>query len=96
MMRTSEDIIIAPVLTEKSNVLREAGKYVFRVDARANKMQICGAVRRLFDVHPVACGIINVSRKPKRNRNRAGFTSSWKKAVVTLAKGEKIAVFEGA
>jgi large subunit ribosomal protein L23 len=93
---THEDIIIAPVLTEKSNILREAGKYVFKVDARANKSQVSEAVHKLFDVHPVACNIINVSRKPKRNRNRAGFTSSWKKAVVTVAKGEKIAIFEGA
>ena len=92
----NEDIIIAPVLTEKSNILREAGKYVFKVDVRANKHQVTEAVRKLFDVHPVACNIINVSRKPKRNRNRAGLTSSWKKAIVTVAKGEKIAIFEGA
>ena len=92
----NEDIIIAPVLTEKSNILRSAGKYVFRVDPRANKHQIAEAVRKLFDVHPVACNIINVSKKPKRSRNRAGFTSSWKKAIVTIAKGEKIAIFEGA
>jgi large subunit ribosomal protein L23 len=94
MMR--ENIIIAPVLTEKSNILRETGKYVFRVDARANKHQITEAVRKLFDVHPVACNIINVGGKPKRTRSRAGFTSSWKKAIVTIAKGEKIAIFEGA
>jgi large subunit ribosomal protein L23 len=93
---TNEDIIIAPVLTEKSNLLREAGRYVFRVDRRANKMQISEAVRKLFGVHPVACNIINVGGKPKRSRNRAGLTSSWKKAIVTVAKGEKIALFEGA
>ena len=93
---TNEDVIIAPVLTEKSNNLREAGKYVFKVDARANKYQIAEAVRKLFDVHPIACNIVNVSRKPKRSRNRAGYTSSWKKAIVTIAKGEKIAIFEGA
>jgi large subunit ribosomal protein L23 len=93
---TNEDIIIAPVLTEKSNILRESGKYVFRIDPRANKALVEEAVSKLFDVHPVACNIVNVSRKPKRNRNRAGFTSSWKKAIVTIAKGEKIAIFEGA
>jgi large subunit ribosomal protein L23 len=93
---TSEDIIIAPVLTEKTNILRETGKYVFRVDPRANKYQISEAVRKLFDVHPVACNIMTVGGKPKRSRNRAGYTSSWKKAIVTVAKGEKIAVFEGA
>ncbi|MDR1931349.1 MAG: 50S ribosomal protein L23 [Spirochaetales bacterium] len=93
---THEDIIIAPVLTEKSNILRETGKYVFKVNPRANKSQISEAVRKLFDVHPVACNIINVAGKPKRNRNRSGFTSSWKKAVITVARGEKIAIFEGA
>jgi len=93
---TNESVIIAPVLTEKSNILREKGKYVFRVDQKANKHQVSEAVRKLFDVHPVSCNIINVSRKPKRTRNRAGFTASWKKAIVTLAKGEKITVFEGA
>ncbi|MCL1818038.1 MAG: 50S ribosomal protein L23 [Spirochaetaceae bacterium] len=92
---TNESIIIAPVLTEKSNLLREKGKYVFRVDARANKHQVSEAVRKLFDVHPVACNIINVGGKPKRTRSRPGFTSSWKKAIVALAKGEKIAIFEG-
>ena len=92
----SESVIIAPVLTEKSNLLRETGKYVFRVDARANKLQVSEAVNKLFNVRPVACHIINVSGKPKRNRNRPGFTSSWKKAIVTLKKGEKIALFEGA
>ena len=92
---TNESIIIAPVLSEKSNLLREKGKYVFRVDARANKHQVSEAVRKLFDVHPVACNIINVGGKPKRTRSRPGFTSSWKKAIVTLARGEKIAIFDG-
>jgi large subunit ribosomal protein L23 len=92
----SENIIIAPVLTEKTNTLREAGKYVFRVDARVNKHQVSEAVGKLFGVHPVACNIINVGGKPKRSRNRAGYTASWKKAIVTVARGEKIAIFEGA
>jgi large subunit ribosomal protein L23 len=91
-----DEILIEPILTEKSNFQREAGKYVFRVDPRANKLQISDAVRRLFDVHPVSCNVINVSGKPKRVRYRQGYSSSWKKAVVTLAPGEKIAIFEGA
>ncbi|HUW41984.1 MAG TPA: 50S ribosomal protein L23 [Rectinemataceae bacterium] len=89
-------ILIAPVLTEKSNVLREEGRYTFRVDARADKHQIMEAVRRMFQVNPVSCNIINVASKPKRQRNRAGRTATWKKAIVKLAAGEKIAVFEGA
>ena len=89
-------ILIEPVLTEKSNVVRESGHYIFRVDARADKHQIMEAVRRMFQVNPVSCNIINVTSKPKRLRNRAGRTSTWKKAIVKLAPGETISVFEGA
>jgi len=89
-------ILVEPVLTEKSNVMREKGQYTFRVDARADKEQIMEAVRRMFQVHPVSCNVINVKSKPKRLRGRAGRTATWKKAIVRLAEGEKIAVFEGA
>ena len=90
------DILIAPVVTEKSNEQRGARKYAFRVDARANKLQITEAVRATFGVHPVKCNIITVARKPKRLRFRAGHRSGWKKAIVTLAPGETIQIFEGA
>ncbi|GHV68928.1 50S ribosomal protein L23 [Spirochaetia bacterium] len=94
-MTTYENILIEPVLSEKANVLREEGKYVFKVDLSANKLQIKEAVRRLFNVHPIACTVMRVGGKPKRQRNRAGYTSSWKKAIVRLPKGEKISIFEG-
>jgi large subunit ribosomal protein L23 len=89
-------ILIEPVLTEKSNVMRDEGRYTFRVDARAGKEQVMEAVRRMFQVNPVSCNIINVKSKPKRLRNRPGRTSTWKKAIVRLSPGEKIAIFEGA
>ncbi|MFO7782703.1 MAG: 50S ribosomal protein L23 [Spirochaetia bacterium] len=92
----ADKVIIEPVLTEKANALRETNQYVFRVDARANKIQIKSAIRELFGVHPVACNVLNVSRKPKRVRYKQGFTASWKKAVVTLSPGETISIFEGA
>ena len=91
-----ESILIEPVLSEKTNVLREEGQYVFRVDPRANKTQVKEAVKRLFEVHPISCTIMNVKGKPKRLRGRAGVTSAWKKAIVRLAKGESIKAFEGA
>ncbi len=91
-----ESILIEPVLSEKTNVLREEGQYVFRVDPRATKIQIKEAVRRLFEVHPISCTVMNVKGKPKRLRYRSGYTSSWKKATVRLAKGETIKAFEGA
>ena len=90
-----EDILIEPVLSEKANLLREEGKYVFKVAKSANKLQIKEAVRRLFNVNPISCTVMNVAPKPKRLRYRKGFTASWKKAIVRLPKNEKITIFEG-
>lgn len=90
-----EKILIEPVLSEKANTLREEGKYVFKVDPSANKIQIKEAVRRLFNVHPISCTVMVVAGKPKRQRYKSGYTSSWKKAIVRLPKDEKISLFEG-
>jgi large subunit ribosomal protein L23 len=90
-----EKVLIEPVLSEKANNLREEGKYVFRVDPSATKIQIKEAVRRLFNVHPISCSVMVVSGKPKRQRNRSGYTSNWKKAIIRLPKDEKISLFEG-
>ncbi|TFG64663.1 MAG: 50S ribosomal protein L23 [Spirochaetales bacterium] len=98
----AHSIIIAPVVTEKTNALREEikKKYVFRVDARANKLQIMQAVKEIFSVKPTACHVMNVKSKPRKSRSKSGFksgrTATWKKAIVTLAAGEKIDIFEGA
>ncbi len=107
-MRSDMDsykVIIEPVLTEKSNILREgeSKKYVFKVDKKANKIQVMSAVKDLFSVNPVSCNIVNVSGKKKANvpvsansfKRGFGRTASWKKAIVTLAAGEKIDAFEG-
>ncbi len=91
-----QSVLIEPVLSEKSNLMREGGKYVFKVDPRADKLLIMEAVRQLFKVTPVSCRIINVTSKPKRLRGRPGRTAEWKKAIVTIKKGETIRVFEGA
>ena len=90
-----EDILIEPVVSEKTNILREEGKYVFKVAMSANKIQIKEAVRRLFNVHPVSCTVMVVGGKPKRLRYRSGYTATWKKAIVRLPKDEKIGIFEG-
>ena len=90
-----EDILIEPVLTEKATALREEGKYVFKVHPDANKLEIKDAVSKLFGVTVVKCTVMNVFGKMKRVRTRPGRTSSWKKAIVRLAPGEKIKVFEG-
>jgi len=90
-----EEIIIEPVVTEKTNDLREKQKYAFRVDQRANKLQVKRAIMEKFSVNPVNCRIVNVKGKPKRVRYKRGYTSQWKKAIITLPEGEKIDIFEG-
>ena len=89
------DVILAPLITEKGTYLREEGKYIFKVNPKATKIQIKEAVRRLFNVKVVDCTVMNVNGKPKRLRYNAGMTSSWKKAIVKLAEGETIKIFEG-
>ena len=90
-----QDILIKPVSSEKATNLREQDKYVFVVSPDATKTQIKEAVRKLFNVKVVSCTTMNVSGKEKRLRGRPGFTASYKKAIVRLAKGETIKVFEG-
>ena len=97
----ADKIILEPVLTEKTNVMREGDekKYAFKVHPKANKLQIMKALHTLFSVNPVSCRVMNVKPKPRSARTRSGFrvgfTGSWKKAIVTLPKGERIDVFEG-
>ncbi|MBQ6029305.1 MAG: 50S ribosomal protein L23 [Treponema sp.] len=88
------DILIEPVITEKANALREENKYVFIVRPDASKIQIKEAVRKLFNVKVLSCTTINVAGKVKRLRGSKGMTSSYKKAIVRVADGETIKLFE--
>ena len=96
----SDEVIINPIVSEKSNISRslESKKYTFKVDPRANKFEIMNAVKDLFKVTPVSCNVINMAGKPKYTRghggNIKGYTSSWKKAMVTLKKGDVIQSLE--
>lgn len=90
-----EDVLIEPVISEKANLLREQNKYVFIVRKDATKPQIKEAVRKLFNVKVVNCTTMNIDGKVKRTRGKAGLTSSYKKAIVRVASGEKIQIFEG-
>lgn len=92
---TFEDVLIEPVLSEKAIALREQGKYTFIVAKDATKIQVKEAVRKLFNVKVVDCTTINVMGKIKRLRGKPGRTASYKKAIVKLAPGETIKVFEG-
>jgi large subunit ribosomal protein L23 len=89
-------IIIEPVVSEKSYALMADGKYTFRVDDRAHKTQISDAVEKIFDVKVIGVRTLQVRSKPKRRGMFAGRTRSWKKAVVQLAPGDRIELFEGA
>lgn len=95
----SEQILIAPVLTEKTNLMREQNNvYVFEVSQRANKALVMGAVKELFRVTPTDCRLINMKGKKKRvmtrsARGRVGVTSSWKKAYVSIKEDESIHLF---
>lgn len=97
-----EKVIQEPLVTEKTNrfVEETPKKYVFKVDLRANKHEIMEAVQRLFSVKPVKCNVINVKGKPRTVRSRSGYntgnTGTWKKAIITVADGDKIDIFEGA
>ena len=90
------EIIISPVVSEKSYALIAQNKYTFRVHPRAHKTQIRRAVEEIFDVGVVEVRTIKMPSKPKRRGVHQGTTRSWKKAIVQLAPGDRIELFEGA
>ena len=90
----ASQVIIRPVVSEKSFVLAEAGKYTFRVHDRAHKTQIRQAVEQLWDVKVVEVRTASVKSKPKRRGQTAGRTRQWKKAMVQLREGDTIPIFQ--
>ena len=92
----ARQIILEPVVSEKSYALMADGKYTFRVDERAHKTQIRRAVEEIFSVGVVEVRTIQMRSKPKRRGMHRGKTRSWKKAIVKLAPGDRIELFEGA
>jgi large subunit ribosomal protein L23 len=94
-MNTPQDIIIQPIVSEKSYDRMSEGIYQFKVAKNANKHQIKDAVETLFKVTVNKVNTVTVVRKPKRRGVFRGFTSSWKKAIVTLKEGDSIPFFEG-
>jgi large subunit ribosomal protein L23 len=89
------EVIIRPVVTEKSYALAAAGMYTFRVHPDAHKTQIRQAVERQFDVRVVDVRTMSVKSKPKRRGWTTGRTRQWKKAVVQVAPGQEIPIFAG-
>jgi large subunit ribosomal protein L23 len=88
-------IVIRPVVSEKSYVLAAAGKYTFRVHPDAHKTQIRQAIEALFDVSVIDVRTMSVKSKPKRRGMIHGRTRSWKKAMVQVAPGDSIPIFQG-
>jgi large subunit ribosomal protein L23 len=91
----ASQVIIRPVVSEKSYVLAAVDKYTFRVHPAAHKTQIRQAVEELFEVHVVSVRTSSVKSKPKRRGVTAGRTRSWKKAIVQVRPGESIPIFQG-
>ena len=87
-------VIIRPVVSEKSFVLAEAGKYTFRVHDKAHKTQIRQAVEQLFDVKVTGVRTVSVKSKPKRRGVHSGRTRSWKEAIVQVREGDTIPIFQ--
>jgi large subunit ribosomal protein L23 len=91
--------ILRPVISEKSMDQTQHGRYTFRVHTEANKLQIKDAIEELFKVDVVDVNVLNTKAKEKtrgrRQRGQKGWTKPWKKAVVTIAAGQKIEFFEG-
>ncbi|MCX8213695.1 MAG: 50S ribosomal protein L23 [SAR202 cluster bacterium] len=91
----SFDILRRPIVTEKSTLLQEQGRYAFEVSVRATKHDIKRAVEEAFDVKVLKVNTMNMKGKPKRFGPRLVMQKSWKKAIVSLAPGETITIFEG-
>jgi len=90
----ARDILIRPLITEKSTQLMEEGKYIFVVAKKANKIEIAKAVAEVFNVKVANVNTVNVSGKMKRMGRFVGKRSDYKKAIVKLAPGETIEFFQ--
>ena len=88
-------VVVRPLITEKATILAGDHKYAFEVLQRANKNQVRDAVEKAFSVHVTAVNTMNVRGKTRRMGRRVTHTRSWKKAIVTVAEGDTIQIFEG-
>lgn len=92
-MKLSQDIIIRPIITEKSMDMLADKRYVFEVAAGATKPEIAAAIEELFDVEVASVNTISMKKKPKRLGVHAGYTGEWKKAIVSLKASSKTIAF---
>ena len=95
-MKAPQDIIIKPIITERSMDALQTGKYTFKVDRNANKIEIAEAIEKLFDVKVAKVNTVNCNGRTKRVGRYVGKTADWKKAIVTLKEDSKtIEFFDG-
>ena len=92
----NEEILLSPIITEKSSMLQESNKYVSKVHLGSNKIEIKRAVEEIFDVVVENVNVMKVKGKNKMYGRNKTLTPSWKKAVVTLKLGDSISLYEGA
>ena len=90
------EVLLAPVVSEKSYHLIDQRKYAFKIHPDAHRTQVRQAVEQLFDVHVERVNILKVQAKPKRRGLIKGTRPGWKKAIVQVREGETIEIFEGA
>ena len=93
-MKKNYDIIVRPLITEKTTQLIELNKYTFEVKQGSNKVEVAKAVEEIWGVNVVAVNMINTQRKARRVGKYEGLRPAVQKAVVTLAEGDKLDVFE--
>jgi large subunit ribosomal protein L23 len=94
-MLSAHQILVRPIITEKNTTLNEQGKYCFEVMQSANKIEVKRAVEEVFKVRVTAVNVLKVPGKMRRMGRTSGMTRTWKKAIVTLAPGERIELFQG-
>ena len=95
-MKAPQDIVIKPIITERSMDALQTGKYTFKVDRNANKIEIAEAIEKLFDVKVAKVNTMNCNGRTKRVGRYVGKTADWKKAIVTLKEDSKtIEFFDG-
>jgi large subunit ribosomal protein L23 len=92
----ASQVLLAPIVSEKSYEATTRGSYTFKVHQDAHKTQVRQAVEELFDVKVVRVNIVKVAAKPKRRGLHRGTRPGWKKAVVQLRAGDTIEIFQGA
>ncbi|MDD5341611.1 MAG: 50S ribosomal protein L23 [Patescibacteria group bacterium] len=88
-------VLVAPIVTEKATDLVSKNKYAFEVTKESNKVEIKKAIKNVYGFEPVSVRIVNVRGKDVSYGRMSGKRKSWKKAIVTLKKGDKIEIYEG-